>query len=62
MHQLIDRHELPVRHETRRMGRPYTLILEKTAALFERAAAERGEWVSELDWLSRTADRLSPRR
>ena len=36
VHDRIDRNELPVRHETRRSGRPYTLVLTKTSALFER--------------------------
>ncbi|MFI8746368.1 2OG-Fe(II) oxygenase [Pseudomonas sp. NPDC077186] len=56
IHQLIERYELPVRHETRRSGRPYTLVLEKTPALFEREAAERLHWAGELDWLQQTAD------
>ncbi|MGV6476922.1 2OG-Fe(II) oxygenase [Azotobacter vinelandii] len=59
IHQFIDRHELPVRHETRRSGRPYTLVLEKTGALFEHAAAERRQWANELAWLQQTADRFS---
>jgi len=56
IHQLIDRHELPVRHETRRVGRPYTLVLEKTLDLFKRAAAERGQWAKELAWLEQVAN------
>jgi hypothetical protein len=51
IHQFIDRHELPVKHETRRSGRPYTLVLDKTPALFEHEAAQRKYWVSELAWL-----------
>ncbi|MFA7666233.1 MAG: 2OG-Fe(II) oxygenase [Burkholderiaceae bacterium] len=51
IHQLIDRHELPVRHVTRRTGRPFTLVLEKTDALFEDAAAERRQWANDLAWL-----------
>lgn len=58
IHQLIDRHELPVRHETRRTGRPYTLVLEKTRDVFKHAAAERLLWAKELAWLRKTADRL----
>jgi hypothetical protein len=57
IHQFIDRHELPVKHETRRSGRPYTLVLEKTSALFEREAEQRHRWAHELDWLRQTADR-----
>ncbi|HRO58938.1 MAG TPA: hypothetical protein PK177_07215 [Burkholderiaceae bacterium] len=59
IHQLIDRHELPVRHETRRSGRPYTLVLEKTDALFEREAAERRRWAKELAWLRQVEGRFS---
>lgn len=52
VHQRIDRHELPVRHETRRSGSPYTLVLEKTQSLFEREAAVRQGWQADLDWLA----------
>jgi hypothetical protein len=40
VHERIERAELPVTHVTRRTGRPYTLVLTKTGALFtvERAA------------------------
>jgi hypothetical protein len=54
VHRAIDGLELPVRHVTRRSGRPYTLVLEKTAALFEREAAARAVWKRELAWLRRT--------
>jgi hypothetical protein len=43
-----------VRHITRRVGRPFTLVLEKTPALFERDAAERQAWEKELKWLEET--------
>jgi hypothetical protein len=52
VHQRIDRHELPVRHQTRRSGSPYTLVLEKTKTLFAREAAARHAWQVDLDWLS----------
>ena len=52
VHQRIDHHELPVRHETRRSGSPYTLVLEKTKALFSREVAARRTWQADLDWLS----------
>jgi len=52
VHQRIDHHELPVRHETRRSGSPYTLVLEKTKALFAREVAARRGWQADLDWLS----------
>ncbi|MCB5364776.1 2OG-Fe(II) oxygenase [Pusillimonas sp. CC-YST705] len=54
IHQFIDHHELPIRHETRRTGRPYTLVLEKTLALFERDTADRQQWKKDLAWLQRT--------
>ena len=38
IHGILDSHDLPVTHITRRTGRPFTLILEKTAAVFERDA------------------------
>lgn len=45
IHRLIDDAALPVRHTTRRTGRPYTLVLHKTDDLFtgEQAARERAE-------------------
>lgn len=52
VHQRIDHHELPVRHETRRSGSPYTLVLEKTKALFAREDAARRAYQLDLDWLS----------
>lgn len=55
VHNLIEAHDLPVRHSTRRSGRPYTLILEKTPALFERDAADRRLWQAGLQWLTDSA-------
>lgn len=55
IHRIVDAHDLPVSHATRRTGRPYTLVLIKTDALFEREAAERKAWESELRWLTKTA-------
>ncbi|MGB5110855.1 MAG: 2OG-Fe(II) oxygenase [Mycobacterium sp.] len=51
VHDRIDRFELPVRHETRRSGRPYTLVLTKTSALFERESTERDVDLVDLRWL-----------
>lgn len=34
VHSRVDTAELPVRHETRRKGRPYTFVLTKSQALF----------------------------
>jgi hypothetical protein len=36
VHSRIDAAELPVDHRTRRVGRPYTLMLSKSATLFDR--------------------------
>lgn len=52
VHGRLDAHELPVRHTTRRAGRPYVLVLEKTGALHEREAAERRRWRADLEWLA----------
>ena len=51
VHSRIDTAELPVSHLTRRQGRPYTLVLSKTDALFawEREARIRDE--SDVQWL-----------
>jgi hypothetical protein len=51
VHSRIDAAELPVRHETRRQGRPYTLVLTKTEALFERERSARRRNEADLAWL-----------
>jgi hypothetical protein len=51
VHQIIERNELPVSHQTRRTGRPFTLVLTKLETLFERDAARRKRWVEDLAWL-----------
>lgn len=56
IHRMVDSHDLPVSHTTRRTGRPFTLVLVKTDALFQRDAAERRFWQDELGWLTKTAD------
>jgi len=53
VHTVIDAHDLPVTHETRRSGSPYTLVLTKTRALFERDRAQRKRWKSDLEWLEK---------
>ena len=55
VHGIADSRDLPVTHQTRRTGRPYTLVLEKTRAVFERDRAERQFWQGELAWLTKTA-------
>jgi len=54
IHGIIDSCELPVRHTTRRTGRPFTLMLEKTAGIFERDATDRRSWQNDLQWLKGT--------
>jgi hypothetical protein len=48
---MIDTHELPVSHQTRRSGRPYTLVLTKTETVFVSEAAKRHAWATDLEWL-----------
>ncbi len=55
IHGRLDADELPVQHETRRSGRPFTLVLRKTKELFDRDARERLSWKSDLDWLTKRA-------
>jgi hypothetical protein len=54
VHGRIDQGELPVRHQTRRSGRPYTLVLSKTDALFAREREARRRDQTDLAWLGRT--------
>lgn len=54
VHGIVDSRDLPVTHQTRRTGRPYTLVLEKTTAVFERDRVERQFWQGELAWLKKT--------
>jgi hypothetical protein len=51
VHTQIDSAELPVRHQTRRQGRPYTLVLTKTDELFTRQRDARHKAVTDLTWL-----------
>jgi hypothetical protein len=51
VHSRLDQAELPVSHQTRRQGSPYTLVLTKTAQLFEREAQQRTRDQADLDWL-----------
>lgn len=61
IHSTIEVHELPVAHETRRTGSPYTLVLQKTPELFAREAQDRNAWRRALNAL--TQKRASrPRR
>ncbi|MCD0453782.1 hypothetical protein LO762_32045 [Actinocorallia sp. API 0066] len=48
----IDAAELPVRHQTRRQGRPYTLVLAKTEALFDTERLTREHRQADLTWIT----------
>jgi hypothetical protein len=52
VHSQIDSAELTVRHDTRRQGRPYTLVLKKTDELFARENDKRHTAVTDLAWLT----------
>ncbi len=54
IHRFIDEGGLPLTHVTRHTGRPFTLVLEKTAKLFEREATQRKSWIKTLQWLRET--------
>jgi hypothetical protein len=51
VHSRIDIAELPVHHETRRTGRPYTLVLTKRQALFDLEKQARMRDETDLEWL-----------
>ncbi|MEU2827298.1 2OG-Fe(II) oxygenase [Streptomyces lavendulae] len=51
VHSRIDLAGLPVSHTTRRKGRPYTLVLTKTDAVFTREQATRARAEADLVWL-----------
>lgn len=52
VHRQIDAADLPVRHTTRRQGRPYTLVLAKTEDLFRREDETRRQARTDLAWLT----------
>ena len=54
IHAQLDSAGLPVRHHTRRQGRPYTLVLTKTNELFTRATNARHKAATDLAWLTST--------
>lgn len=51
IHHTLDARELPIRHQTRRTGSPYVLVLTKTDAVFDRDADERRRATDDLAWL-----------
>jgi hypothetical protein len=61
VHTRIDSAGLSVQHQTRRQGRPYTLVLTKTDALFTRATDARRSAVTDLAWLTTTRAKTSAR-
>jgi 2OG-Fe(II) oxygenase superfamily len=52
VHSRIDAAELPVTHKTRRHGSPYTLVLNKTDALFAREQEAQIRDETDLEWLA----------
>ena len=52
VHSRIEGAELPVAQETRRQGRPYTLVLTKTDALFTGDLQSRASAAADLEWLA----------
>jgi hypothetical protein len=50
----IDRAELPVTYTTKRLGRPYTLVLTKSDALFTSEQDARAQDETDLGWLAET--------
>jgi predicted 2-oxoglutarate/Fe(II)-dependent dioxygenase YbiX len=52
VHSRIDGAELPISHVTRRQGRPYTLVLSKTDALFSREREARIKDETDRKWLA----------
>ncbi len=61
VHSQIDSAALPVRHETRRQGRPYTLELTKTDTVFTRDRDARRQAVTDLAWLTSAPGRPAKR-
>jgi aryl-alcohol dehydrogenase-like predicted oxidoreductase len=62
VHSQIDAAELAVRHDTRRQGRPYTLVLTKTDELFTREKDKRYTAVTDLAWLTSALPERRPHR
>lgn len=54
VHGRIDLYELPVQHQTRRTGRPYTLVLAKLPTLFQRQAQARSQDEADLRWIRKS--------
>lgn len=61
VHSRIDSTELPVLHQTRRTGRPYTLVLTKTEEIFQRDRRARQRDQADLTWLRQSGLIAAPR-
>lgn len=61
VHTRIDSTELPVLHQTRRTGRPYTLVLTKTEEIFQRNRRARQRDQADLTWLRQSGLIGAPR-
>jgi hypothetical protein len=62
LHNRIDTAELPVDHQTRRKGSPYTLVLTKTTSLFRSEEAVRRRDERDRAWLKGAVTGTRPRR
>jgi hypothetical protein len=62
VHRRIETAELPVTHQTRRRGRPYTLVLAKTDEVFEGERQHRRRDEADLAWLDRNRGAVARRR
>lgn len=60
VHRILDEYDFPVTHVTRRSGRPFLLVLDKTEEVHTRAAAARARAEADLAWLHRLEPRLMP--
>ncbi len=60
IHDRLDRHELPVSHETLRSGRPFTLVLIKLRKLHDRETTDRRSLEADLEWLKSSGQAGSP--
>ena len=56
VHSRIDAAELPVTHKTRQHGSPYTLVLNKTDALYTREQEARIRDEKDLEWFAAQLD------
>jgi hypothetical protein len=62
IHDMIGAHRLPVTHVTSRRGSPYSLVLTKQNAIFEREATLRERQEASLRWLKKHRSAFVDRR